>query len=157
MQDNKQEKSPIKQRILLFLSDTGVTPYEFYKNTGVTRGILTQNNGISEDNISRFLAYFPEVNIEWLMTGKGEMLKTKHTPEALIPENEPIPSNKDNKNEVTKQDFSASIIERLLATIQEQAEEIGRLRERVEQLECIKETKERPVSGAQSSGLADVG
>lgn len=157
MQDNKQEKSPIKQRILLFLSDRGVTPYEFYKNTGVTRGILTQNNGISEDNISRFLAYFPEVNIEWLMTGKGEMLKTKHTPEALIPENEPIPSNKDNKNEVTKQDFSASIIERLLTTIQEQAEEIGRLRERVEQLECIKETKERPVSGAQSSGLADVG
>lgn len=157
MQDNKQEKSPIKQRILLFLSDRGVTPYEFYKNTGVTRGILTQNNGISEDNISRFLAYFPEVNIEWLMTGKGEMLKTKHTPEALIPENEPIPSNKDNKNEVTKQDFSVSIIERLLATIQEQAEEIGRLRERVEQLECIKETKERPVSGAQSSGLADVG
>lgn len=157
MQDNKQEKSPIKQRILLFLSDRGVTPYEFYKNTGVTRGILTQNNGISEDNISRFLAYFPEVNIEWLMTGKGEMIKTKHTPEALIPENEPIPSNKDNKNEATKQDFSASIIERFLATIQEQAEEIGRLRERVEQLECIKEAQERPVSGAPSSGLADVG
>ena len=64
---------------------------------------------------------------------------------------------KDNKNEITKQDVSASIIERLLTTIQEQAEEIGRLRERVEQLECIKEAKERPVSGAQSSGLADVG
>lgn len=161
MQDNKQEKSPIKQRILLFLSDRGVTPYEFYKNTGVTRGILTQNNGISEDNISRFLAYFPEVNIEWLMTGKGEMLKTKHTPEALIPENEPIPSNKDNKNETIKQESPINILLSIIREkddkLQEQAEEIGRLRERVEQLECIKETKERPVSGAQSSGLADVG
>ena len=57
MQENKQEKSPIKQRILLFLAKKEVTQYEFYKNTGVTRGVLGQNNGISEENISRFLAY----------------------------------------------------------------------------------------------------
>ena len=74
MQENKQEKSPIKQRILLFLAKKAVTQYEFYKNTGITRGVLGQNNGISEENISRFLAYYPEVNIEWLMTGRGEML-----------------------------------------------------------------------------------
>ena len=74
MQENKQEKSPIKQRILLFLAKKEVTQYEFYKNTGGTRGVLGQNNGISEENISRFLAYYPEVNIEWLMTGRGEML-----------------------------------------------------------------------------------
>lgn len=157
MQEIKQEKSPIKQRILLFLADRGVTPYEFYKNTGVTRGILTQNNGISEDNISRFLAYFPEVDIEWLMTGRGEMLKTTHTPEAPIAKGEPVPSNKDNDNKSVKQDFSTSFIDKLLSTIQEQAEEIGRLRERVKQLECIKEALERPVSGVPSSGLAGVG
>ena len=77
MQENTQEKSPIKQRILLFLAKKQVTQYEFYKNTGVTRGVLGQNNGISEDNLSRFLAYYPEVNIEWLMTGRGEMLENK--------------------------------------------------------------------------------
>lgn len=54
----------------------GVTPYEFYKKSGVTRGILQQGNGISEDNITRFLAYAPDVNVEWLITGNGDMLKS---------------------------------------------------------------------------------
>lgn len=77
MQENKQEKSPIKQKILLYLAKTGVSEYEFYKKSGTTRGILTQNNGISEDNLARFLAYAPDINEEWLLTGKGNMLKTK--------------------------------------------------------------------------------
>lgn len=75
MQENKQEKSPIKQKILLYLAKKGVTQYEFYKESGVTRGILQQNNGISEDNISRFLAYAPDINADWLLTGRGDMLK----------------------------------------------------------------------------------
>ena len=75
MQENKQEKSPIKQKILLYLTKKGISAYEFYKNSGVTRGVLSQNNGITEDNIARFLAYAPDVNAEWLLTGKGDMLK----------------------------------------------------------------------------------
>lgn len=78
MQEKQQKKSPIKQNMLLYLTEKGVTPYEFYRASGVTRGVLQQNNGISEDNIARFLAYAPDVNIEWLITGKGEMLKDKH-------------------------------------------------------------------------------
>lgn len=75
MQEKQQEKSPIKQKILLYLTQKGVSAYEFYKNSGVTRGVLSQNNGITEDNISRFLAYAPDVNAEWLLRGKGNMLK----------------------------------------------------------------------------------
>lgn len=76
MQEKRQEKSPIKQNILLYLAKKGVSAYEFYKDSGVTRGILQQNNGISEDNIARFLAYAPDVSVEWLITGKGNMLST---------------------------------------------------------------------------------
>ena len=79
MQENKQEKSLIKQNISLYLANKGVSDYEYYKNSGTTRGILGQNNGISEDNIARFLAYAPDVNPEWLLTGCGSMLKTKDT------------------------------------------------------------------------------
>lgn len=57
------------------MSKKDVSAYEFYNKSGVTRGILTQNNGISEDNLARFLAYAPDVNIEWLLTGKGDMLR----------------------------------------------------------------------------------
>lgn len=74
MQENIQEKSPIKQNILQYLATKGTTPYEFYKKSGVTRGVLNQNNGISEENIARFLAYAPDVNVEWLITGRGSMM-----------------------------------------------------------------------------------
>lgn len=76
MQEKQQEKSPIKQNILLYLAEKRVSAYEFYKESGVTRGILQQNNGISEDNIARFLAYAKDVNVEWLITGRGEMFST---------------------------------------------------------------------------------
>ena len=80
MQENRQEKSLIKQNISLYLAKKGVTDYVYYKESGTTRGILGQNNGISEENISRFLAYAPDVNPEWLLTGKGPMLKSEEQP-----------------------------------------------------------------------------
>ncbi len=70
-----QEKSTIKQNILRYLSSRGISEYRFYKESGITRGILQQPTGISEDNIARFLAYAPEVSHTWLLTGEGEMLK----------------------------------------------------------------------------------
>ena len=77
MQENKQEKSPIKQKILLYLHEIGMSQYDFYRRTGITRGILSQNNGISEENIARFLAYFPDVSGEWLLTGRDPMLRSQ--------------------------------------------------------------------------------
>lgn len=92
MQENRQEKSQIKQKILLYLKTKGVSEYSFYKDSGVTRGVLQQNNGISEDNITRFLAYAPDVNPTWLLTGEGEMLKGERK-QVAIPEHDPYPVN----------------------------------------------------------------
>ncbi len=98
MQENRQEKSQIKQKILLYLSKKGISAYEFYKSSGVTRGILTQNNGINEDNIARFLAYAPDVNVEWLLTGRGEILKTKETPSDTPADQQLTSCSKDTNN-----------------------------------------------------------
>lgn len=70
-----QEKSLIKKNILQYLEIKNITKYEFYQKTGITRGILNQNNGMSEENTAKFLAYFKEINPEWLLTGNGPMLK----------------------------------------------------------------------------------
>lgn len=99
---HQQEKSLIKQNVLQFVDYKGITKYRFYQETGITRGILDQNNGMSEENTSRFLAYYPEVNVEWLITGKGEMLKTK-SEEKVIKENDNLKDNLfDNKPNVQK-------------------------------------------------------
>jgi len=72
-----QEKSLIKQNILQFIDYKGITKYKFYQKSGITRGVLDQNNGMSEENTTRFLACYPEVNPTWLLTGKGSMLLEK--------------------------------------------------------------------------------
>ena len=76
MQEIKQEKSPIKQRILQYLGRKGISMYDCYSKTGITRGVLGQNNGISEENLSKFLAYYTEINTEWLVLGIGSMLRS---------------------------------------------------------------------------------
>lgn len=69
-----REISIVKQNILQFLDFKGISKYEFYQKTGVSNGILSQTNGISEDNILKFLSYYSEINTSWLFTGKGEMI-----------------------------------------------------------------------------------
>ena len=89
MQEKTRDFSLIKSRILQYLQLKGITKYSFYKNTGVTNGVLSQTNGISEDNLMKFLSYYDDVNLDWLFTGEGEIFKTK-TPENVIKQNDDI-------------------------------------------------------------------
>ena len=66
--------SLIKKNILQYIDKKRVSKYEFYQKTGISNGILSQTNGMSEENILKFLNYYKDINVEWLLTGKGEML-----------------------------------------------------------------------------------
>ena len=83
-----REFSIIKQNILKFLEFKGVSKYEFYQKTGTSNGILSQKNGLSEENIFKFLSYYSEVSPEWLLTGKGNMLKEEVVKENVLREPE---------------------------------------------------------------------
>lgn len=65
----------IKGRILEYLDYKSISKYECYQKTGITNGVLSKKEGLSEDNLLRFISYYSDVNIDWLLTGKGEMLK----------------------------------------------------------------------------------
>lgn len=69
------KKSPIKERILYFAETLGISKRDFYKKINVSRGTLESNNGITEDVLVKFITTYPEINIRWLITGEGEMLK----------------------------------------------------------------------------------
>ena len=75
MQEKEQKKSPIKQRILSFVDYLGISKREFYAKTGISRGTLESNTGITEDIITKFIATYPYIHISWLITGTGEMLQ----------------------------------------------------------------------------------
>ena len=73
-----QQISPIKEKILYYIEYKGISKYKFYQESGITRGVLDKESGISEENIAKYIAYAPEVNLEWLFLNKGEMIKTKN-------------------------------------------------------------------------------
>lgn len=83
-----REISVLKQRILQYLDIKGITKYECYKNTGITNGVLSQSNGLSEDNLLRFLSYYTDVRPEWLITGHGSMLKEDTMPQVEYKESQ---------------------------------------------------------------------
>ena len=83
MQTKEQKKSPIKQRILYFSSNLGISKRDFYTEIGVSRGTLESGTGITEDVVAKFIARYPEVNIDWLITGEGDMLKSKRDEPAV--------------------------------------------------------------------------
>lgn len=97
MQGKEQNISPIKQRILFFASTLGISKRDFYAKIGVSRGTLESKTGITEDVVTKFFATYPEVSVEWLMTGEGEMLK-----------NSPSCKEKNKKN-IDKEEKNAEV------------------------------------------------
>ena len=79
MQEEKQNISPIKQRILSFAETLGISKREFYTQIGVSRGTLESKSSITEDGMARFIARFPQVSPSWLLTGNGDMIISQNT------------------------------------------------------------------------------
>lgn len=67
-----------KRRILQFIDYKGIGITKFFKETGIKRGFLDTDkldSSVSDMFLAKIIAVFPELNIEWLLTGEGEMLR----------------------------------------------------------------------------------
>ncbi|WP_199327761.1 helix-turn-helix transcriptional regulator [Dysgonomonas sp. HGC4] len=60
---------------------------------------------MSEDNTARFIAYYPEVSIEWLITGKGDMLKNE--PKEYTQKEEIINTLAESESNIKKYNFKS--------------------------------------------------
>lgn len=73
MQENVQNISPIKSRILQFVDTLNISKRAFYAKIGVSRGTLESKTGITESVITKFIAEYPDLSAEWLLRGTGDM------------------------------------------------------------------------------------
>ena len=68
-------------RIKEYIDFKGVTNKKFEESVGFSNGAfasqLKKNRTIGVDKLENILFTYPDINTEWLLTGKGEMLKTK--------------------------------------------------------------------------------
>ena len=72
------KKSMVKERIKLFCETEHITISSFEKKIGVANGYVNSiSKSIGIDKLVKLLEIFPNMNIEWLLTGTGEMYKSK--------------------------------------------------------------------------------
>lgn len=70
--------SNIKERILYILEFKGITKTKFFEEIGVTYGNFTgkaKETPLNSTTLSNIFSKYPDINLEWLLTGNGEMLK----------------------------------------------------------------------------------
>ncbi|WGU70383.1 hypothetical protein QIU18_13245 [Capnocytophaga canimorsus] len=70
--------SPIKERILQFIERQGIKKVDFSEKTNISYSNLKGKSLYSEiggEQIAKILEEYGEISPEWLVTGKGEMLK----------------------------------------------------------------------------------
>ena len=68
----------MKDRLKQFIDYKQLNILKFSKEINVTEGtirkIITDNSGIQSKNLEKIANTFPELNLHWLITGRGPML-----------------------------------------------------------------------------------
>ena len=159
----------ILERLKEYIDSKGISVSAFEKSIGMSNasfGKSLKNKGaIGTDKLENILIVYPDLSPEWLLTGRGDMIKSNRT----FPENHTSCPNlelgntisKDNNNNTIPpaiSNFSADTLIRLITdkdeTIRSMAEEIGRLKERISLLEC---RLQKDASSADTHHTANVG
>lgn len=65
------------ERILQIIEYKGINKSIFYKNTGLSNGFLDKVKDIGASKLELILNTYDDIDMEWLLTGKGSMLKVE--------------------------------------------------------------------------------
>ncbi|MCD8265646.1 MAG: helix-turn-helix domain-containing protein, partial [Prevotellaceae bacterium] len=66
----------LQERLQCFIKDKGLTPRLFENYAGLGNGSCAKLNAKSRKaTFDRIANAFPTLNIDWLLTGEGEMLR----------------------------------------------------------------------------------
>lgn len=74
-------ETTVKQRLIFFLEEKNISKTDFGNKIGVSNAYVTSiRKSIQPDKIKSIALNYPDLNIDWLLTGKGEMLKPTEVP-----------------------------------------------------------------------------
>ena len=71
-----------KKRILEFIKNQNITIPIFFQKTGIKRGFLDSDKldqAVSDSHFSMIIAAFPDLSVDWLITGDGPMLRNEQS------------------------------------------------------------------------------
>ena len=67
----------VRDRLIKFIEYKGITQRQFYIKAGLSSGFLNKNKSIGSSKINKIIHAYPELCLEWLIMGKGNMLHEK--------------------------------------------------------------------------------
>lgn len=68
-----------KERLQEYLDHMGISASVFYRSTGLSRGLMDSDKlhqSLSTDKVATIIATYPDLSLEWLITGEGPMLRS---------------------------------------------------------------------------------
>ena len=65
-----------KERIKQYLEYKGISKNKFYSQTGLSVGFLDSGSSLGVDKARIIINKYPDISLNWLVMGKGEMLST---------------------------------------------------------------------------------
>lgn len=66
--------SDIKMRMVEFIKSKEISLNKFYKTTKISNGSLTKSGNITINTLVKFLDFFPDANLNWIIRGNESML-----------------------------------------------------------------------------------
>lgn len=67
----------LKERVILFIEHSGLNKAEFERIVGLSNDAVNKmSDNTRKSTLDKVSNKFPDLNINWLRTGEGEMLKT---------------------------------------------------------------------------------
>ena len=78
---------PILARLQQFMDHEDLTAYQVNKDSGLCKGLLinafAKQQGLTTSTLEAILNAYPQLNANWLIVGRGEMLNPE--PDAAVP------------------------------------------------------------------------
>ena len=78
---------PILARLQQFMDHENLTAYQVNKDSGLCKGLLinafTNQRGLTTSTLEAILNTYPQLNANWLIVGRGEMLNPE--PDDAVP------------------------------------------------------------------------
>lgn len=72
-------------KLLKFIEHKKISKREFYLNTGLSNGFLDKSSHIGSDKIEKIISIYPDLSLDWLVLGKGEMILTPEMTPKVTP------------------------------------------------------------------------
>lgn len=113
----------VRDRLKAYLKHKKISQSAFAESIGASAGYVNAiSKGIGTDKVSIIRATFPDLNIDWLLTGEGSMLKDNNTGATPTDNNSINPTNTQAMEVGLALDYIATLKEQL-ATMKEQLKE----------------------------------